>query len=868
MLKKVIAFITLLLTICSPKFLIFAYSDVTDSYSMEAIDFLSSQGILNGYEDGTFKPQENVTRAEFTAMIMRIQKLDSLGSTGMTYYPDISRDHWALSDINIATGMRLISGYEDGTFRPDENITLTDALKIIVCLLGYQAAAEVNGGYPDGYIKTAADIGVLDRVTTQYNSFVTREVTALMLYNSLEIELYESTGTGFTKTGRNLLNDILGLFQRKGVITATKYGELIPADTLSDDEIIIDGVKFKITDSFMHELIGYHITFYFKEEDDQFIITYYTINEKKNQSIMVAASDLNVDHCTTSVFSYYNENGKQDNIRLDAQYVVKNGVSTYFETPSVFEITDGNIFLVDNDHDGAYENIFINEVKNIVVGRINKTDKIITDKFTASKKLAFGSDDIDKTVVIRYNDEEISFEEIAVGDIITYIESDDKSKLVAYISKNIIETTIDSVGRNGNDFRITAKDALEYIMSKECLAELESSQEKMNTIRPGTAVTLYVNTYGQIAQIVVDGAEDEEYAFLVSARYDDGGIDESAFLKIYTAGGSVRDYEINTKITFNDGYEKKKLTPQEVVEKLGETRLVTEDDYVKNPYFQLIKCRIDKDGKIKSITSARSSSGGKPLRIDGVFTRDFLASSVKTNQKDIINGAYKLSENVKIFNIPPEHNDYSAYSDSITFSSNITATVVIYDMGRDNLFDALLVINPDYNSYYDNSKYKPFFTFDNVSTGINDDDEVVYYANGVYNRSVRDFEFNKEPSFAHGDIYQFLEAGNKVIKINKIYDAKTQSFAAGAANKNGLGIDGSATAEIVLGVMKVRNISPASIVVTDGDTELLLTISNATRYTLNTSRNISNADVSEIEEGDLVAFRTFNGTAGDIVIIR
>ncbi len=866
MLKKIMTLCICLVMLYCCAGTVCAYSDVTDDNNVEAINFLSAHGILNGYEDGEFKPSKNVTRAEFVTMIMKIQNLGSVGADDMTYYSDVTKDYWALADINMATSSRLISGYEDGTFRPEESITVTDTAKILVCLLGYRDFAEGSGGYPDGYTKIAVDNGIFNNIKTQYGKYATRDDVALMLYNALEANIAEWDGSGYSITDKNLLNAKLKVFKRTGVITATKYAEIVPARTLFDDEIAIDNVIYKITDKFMHELVGYCVDFYVKDEDGQLVITYYSVDENENQSMLIQREDINYEDCTVSEFSYYDENDKSRTVKLDTDYVTKNGVSVYLVDKSVFDITDGNVLLIDTDEDGEYENIFINSVKNIIVGRINKKDKIITDEFLSSKKLELSDDD--KTVTIRYNDEEIKFEDIIEGDIITYTESDER--VVAYVSRSVVSGLIETVHNEGNSMTLVMDDENEYKMSSECFLELEKTAGKKKAIVPDMRVKLYLNVYNEIAQIELEGVDNEKYAFLVSAYYDI--VADEAILTIWPEDGSVQKFVVDDRINLKDGTSGKKVTPEELVQKLAETRITDTDAYINNPYFQIIKFSLDDEEKIKLIRTAMSSEDGSPLRIDGVFTRDFLTdSAATTNKKDIINGAYKFSENVKIFNIPPEHNAYSEYSNTASFPRNLNGIVAIYDMNEGNLFDAILIINPSYDSYLDDSEYKPLFTYDHTTTVWDDskDDEIAYDAYGVYNKVVRSFRFSKAPAFNKRDVYQAFIVNDKIVKYSKIYDAKTESFAAGSADSEGLGIKGSVSSEVVLGVMRVKSINSDSIVVTDAaGKELLLCLTAATRYTLNTEDEIRKADISEIEVDNKVAFRTYEGTAGDLVIIR
>lgn len=104
------------------------YSDVNvgDWYN-NAISTMSAAGVLNGYEDGTFKPNAAITRAEFAAIIARF-----IGGTysGLDKFSDIS-GHWAREYINRASQYGWINGYEDGTYRPNQNITRAEAMTLV-----------------------------------------------------------------------------------------------------------------------------------------------------------------------------------------------------------------------------------------------------------------------------------------------------------------------------------------------------------------------------------------------------------------------------------------------------------------------------------------------------------------------------------------------------------------------------------------------------------------------------------------------------------------------------------------------------------------------------------------------------------------
>ena len=104
------------------------YSDVTiDKWYNNAICTLSNFGILKGYEDGTFRPDGNITRAEFATIAVRFFEVEY---NGKDLFPDIN-GHWAQDYINQAGFAGLVEGYPDGTFGPEKLITRAEAVTIV-----------------------------------------------------------------------------------------------------------------------------------------------------------------------------------------------------------------------------------------------------------------------------------------------------------------------------------------------------------------------------------------------------------------------------------------------------------------------------------------------------------------------------------------------------------------------------------------------------------------------------------------------------------------------------------------------------------------------------------------------------------------
>jgi len=111
------------------------FEDIGTEWYGNDIYYLSTEGIINGYEDRTFKPGNEITRAEFTALLMRT--LESKGYVGTanifgsTEFTDVDPSAWYSSYINKAKNAGVVNGYEDGSFHPNEPIARAEAVKMI-----------------------------------------------------------------------------------------------------------------------------------------------------------------------------------------------------------------------------------------------------------------------------------------------------------------------------------------------------------------------------------------------------------------------------------------------------------------------------------------------------------------------------------------------------------------------------------------------------------------------------------------------------------------------------------------------------------------------------------------------------------------
>ena len=168
--------------------------DVSADYA-EAVAVLNGMDVFKGYEDGSFKPTGNITRAEVATIIYRIYtgdvaKNDKSGLYS-TYnkFSDMTGAGWAAGYIGYCANAELVKGYPDGTFKPSGNVTGYEVLAMILRAVGYDKNGEFSGAdWSLNVAKYAEQLGVLKNVakTTNLGAPATRELVAEILFRAIQ----------------------------------------------------------------------------------------------------------------------------------------------------------------------------------------------------------------------------------------------------------------------------------------------------------------------------------------------------------------------------------------------------------------------------------------------------------------------------------------------------------------------------------------------------------------------------------------------------------------------------------------------------------------------------------------------------------
>ena len=189
--KRVLSLlIVLTMIIGSMSISIAAMTDIVGTPVEPAVLRLEALGVLEGYPDGTFKPNNNITRAEYSKILYKVTGLTQV--PGNTVFGDVSASHWASGYIKAATQAGLIKGrgLVNGvnTFDPEAKLSYEEAVTLVVRALGYEALANSNGGYPTGHLIVANQKGLLQGLAGNLSLPATRALVAQLTFNALEVQ--------------------------------------------------------------------------------------------------------------------------------------------------------------------------------------------------------------------------------------------------------------------------------------------------------------------------------------------------------------------------------------------------------------------------------------------------------------------------------------------------------------------------------------------------------------------------------------------------------------------------------------------------------------------------------------------------------
>ena len=506
-------------------------------------EVLKALGLMSADSYGVLDNTKEITRVEFASTVGKIVDINPTISADSTYYADVAVDSWAAYTLNNLVDMGVLSVPDDKLFRPNDTITYNEAVKVFVSLLGYGDYAARNGGYPGGYIAAANRIKLLDGVAANEN--VTNGSLTTLLYNAVHTKILdvEKIGKNISYTNKNettLLSLYHNIYFDDGIVEAVS-GLSVSGKTAGANKCIINGVSYSVGKLAVTGKLGCNVTAYYEDLNNGTKTLVY-LDDRDNDVLNISAEDF--IGFENGKIKYYNSSDKEKSVKTDSSAtVVRNGSVVSSGLSDAFKVTEGEVRLVDNDSDGSYDIVFIEDYQTAVVKSVNTTEKNIVDDVDVKNVIDLSKIDDESIWVYGADGTLLGFDAIVPGSVIDAAVSADSA--VIYVSSNVFEGTVDSVSLKDKKMII---DGTEY--------EYLDSSYKRFSIDIGKKGTFKTNKYGKIAYFS-ETKSSFVGGYLIDVSDKANGLDSSVKLKMLATDGEIKILEIADKVTI-DGEQVRK----------------------------------------------------------------------------------------------------------------------------------------------------------------------------------------------------------------------------------------------------------------------------------------------------------------------
>lgn len=675
MTKRLLCFVICALMICTGTAL--SAEGTTDTPADEALETALAymQGI--GMEE-EFANEETITRGHFTALVLKILNESVYESETYAVFSDVDETTDYADEIYMAYDRKIING-SGGAFRPDDDITTMEAVKITLDALGYRAFAMSSGGYPSGYINIANSNNLLKNIKSAAGAAISGRDTAVLLKNALTAEIMTAAAYGDTvkydtEKGRDMLKEYFKLEKVEGIVTAVTYASLTdPGFEKTNGSIAINGVTYKYYED-CGALLGYNVLAFADtggEETVKFVIPY------KNDEITLSGDAL---------WKFENNKFYEEKEQGGEKYSVDSSFSFIYNGKAYLDYTaddmipdSGYVKLIDNNRDGEYDVVSVTCYEFMEVTSIDQIGGVLYGK---SKVFENGIDTGIYGGYFKFYEDgrkgvnEISFADIKIGSVLACAVSKDETAGEIYDCQRSASGKVEGVADNDK----VVVGAAEYKATKyftENYSELLGNNGKFVLSPDGKLVTFSVSS-----------DVNYQYGYIIEAGKTDG-ISTTYQIKMYTQEDKAVIYNVASKYSI-DG----KTASEGGVNSI-QNKLINTDGKTKR---QLVKYLLNEDGEISSIDTADTAAEIAEEKLEKGNTllcyNDKMKSRVKSGSGIFKN--FVLSSGAAVFVVPGEteenvSDDDFMYTGRSYFENDAEYTVSTYDMGSNGYFSALVV---------------------------------------------------------------------------------------------------------------------------------------------------------------------------------
>ena len=615
-----------------------------------------------------------ITRAQFTGWLFKLSGYTLTEyKTGDIPFLDVSIVTPYYNEICTMYQMGIVNGTDPDMFSPDAHVTYAQACKLIIDVLGYRSYAEIKyGEYPEGYVMMAGELDISDGVKdVKWDTELTAENAITMLYNAGLTEVLAFSGVNefgnptYDTDGTTLFAKGNDIYQSKGVMQSNGIVSIVEADA-QDGITVISGVKYESADVDLTALLGMPVKYFYRDDKMSKKLLWATPDKHVTSVLDIEAEDLILSSPQYSLTNivYYDAKGKEENAQLKHMVdVIYNNSYCAIPTLDLMKIETGKMRLIDNNDDEIYDIVVVEEYKNIFVNATIPDTNTIADKYNYTLNL--NSYAIAKIIK---DGKEVDITAIGKGELISYVENIEKTKIFIYAPNTKFTGTVKSVSKVRTRDVYNFDDA-SYRLSNTYKA-LMTSEFVTITPKPGSEYTFWLDMGGEIAEIE-ESSKNMQYALLMSVREGEPYEDDQVYVRLLMPN--------DTKIT---GAIKDKVIIGGQRENASEV-IARSKDASGNHKVQVVKVAFKDDGTLRQIDFAANNTDrdANPYGYDtSRFTLDLEGSkAVESDGFVLVDRRYMVDGDTVVFAKSPfdEREPYIARSKSEMTQG--TYNVQLYD---------------------------------------------------------------------------------------------------------------------------------------------------------------------------------------------
>ncbi len=708
-------------------------NDIEKNANKNAILKLNYAGVLKGYTDGSFKPEKQVTRAEFAKIaVMALGYTDAQVKlyNGATKFKDIPADHWASGYINLAIDKGVIKGYPDGTFKPNNNVKVSEALTVFVSGLKIEVSPSQNGLWYQPYLLEANKAGLYD-TTEAATANATRDVVAKFADKFMETPVY-ANGAYYDKDG-NTAGTLKKLPVEKGIVSVyDKAADKVTfADVTKSLELANDAQQYG------NIIVGAELEYIVKNGKIAFA-TVATSDSKIVQGIV--KTGLNA---TTAV-------GDEKKFKATV-----NGAETQLEVNTGVTVNRTNIgqkFVAIVDENGKVTSITFSN--NETTGLVEKTTVVSGTNGKSELKVNGTSYQLASGAKVEGKKHPLAaeatgkFSDIAKGDLVSLtLNSDGKVSAVTYTK--LSATAMVKIDTDENTIEIDGKEYEVAVDTKLLVNDKEVNE--LEKLKADNVAVLTFNQNGALVQ-VEQGIKAASGLFISKTTAYAAG--SQATLATITVGGKVYDLPVTAKITV-DG-------------KSVAATSITASQF--NDYHITSWKTVIGTNDIQEMTAEKQTVKG--------YVTEQTAKTVTINEKTYTLAAgvtidEDASTNAKEYTLTLTNDGkVKAISSSIRTISGVVDSISVVDEDG-TMTEAKVVVDGTAYTVLEADELDGLEQFEYATLQLDRDDNVIG-TDAIGKKAVSKQEFKGLESRVNGDKYVFYNDADTFVKMTKTAEIKDE----------------------------------------------------------------------------------------------